>query len=47
MTQEQISIIIQAIKDQYIKDFKKLDDNAYFICGFVSNVLENLNNKNK
>jgi hypothetical protein len=47
MTQEQVSIIIQSIKEQYIKDFGKLDDDAYFMCGFVSNVLENLNNKNK
>jgi hypothetical protein len=42
MTQEQINTIIQSIKEQYIKDFGKLDCDAYFMCGFVSAVLENL-----
>lgn len=37
--------IIQEIKSRYIEDFGKLDDRAYFVCGFVETVLNDLDNR--
>ena len=42
MTPELIEDIIQAIKQQYKKDYGQLNDTAYFICGFVKTALEGM-----